>query len=235
MALWTMILRKMANNKWLQLNLWFGLTVCVALFSSMPLYSNAILQRTLVKELQQIQSVDGVYPGFVRVRTTNSSMTMDAKTIDAIAKADQFAKSIPQRMGLEPLSFYQQRFTQKMKVYGADASEQEKIAQKTTGAIKSLSDLEKRVRLIDGRMPAERTDGVFEALVTQTFLLKAKRDLGEELVAESANEGKFRIVPVGIMVTDPAADPYLPFMTQEDADGFLVPFNQFEKEFTKGG
>jgi len=41
MALLMMILRKMAKNKWLQLNLWFGLTVCVALFSSMPLYSHA--------------------------------------------------------------------------------------------------------------------------------------------------------------------------------------------------
>lgn len=235
MALWTMILRKMANNKWLQLNLWMGLTVCVALFSSMPLYSHAILERTLVKELQQIQSKEGVYPGFVRVRTTNSSTTMDDKTIEAIAKADQFAKSIPQSMGLEPLSFYQQRFTQKMRVYGADASDQEKIAQKTTGAIKSLSDLEKRVRLIDGRMPVDRADGVFEALVTQTFLLKAKRDLGQELIAESAGEGTFRVVPVGIMGTDSAADPYLPFLTQEDADGFLVPFDQFEREFTKGG
>ncbi|WP_027088015.1 ABC transporter permease [Cohnella panacarvi] len=235
MALWTMILRKMANNKWLQLNLWAGLTVCVALFSSMPLYSHAILQRTLVKELQQIQSEEGVYPGFVRVRTTNSSATMDDKTIEAIAKADQFAKSIPQRMGLDPLSFYRQRFTQKMKVYGADASDKEKIAQKTTGAIKSLSDLEERVRLIDGRMPVDRADGVFEALVTQSFLLKAKRDLGEELVAESAGEGTFRIVPVGIMGTDSAADPYLPFLTQEDSDGFLVPFDQFEREFTIGG
>ena len=77
MALWTMILRKMANNKWLQLNLWFGLTVCVALFSSMPLYSDAILQRTLLKELQLVQSKNAVYPGYIRVSSTVSSSKMD--------------------------------------------------------------------------------------------------------------------------------------------------------------
>ncbi|MFC5529482.1 ABC transporter permease [Cohnella yongneupensis] len=237
MALWTMILRKMANNKWLQLNLWFGLTVCVALFSSMPLYSDAIMQRTLIKELQQMQTESAVYPGFIRVSTSNSSSMMDKKTVETIERADQFARSIPGRMGLDALSFYQQRFTQLMKVYGADASELEKKQQKTAGAIKSLSGMENRVHLIDGRMPVDRTDGIFEALVTQDFLLKAKRDLGEELVAETTDgkQDKFRVIPVGIIETDPKADPYLPYLTNEDSDGFLIPFTQFEREFMKGG
>ena len=236
MALWTMILRKMANNKWLQLNLWFGLTACVALFSSMPLYSDAILQRTLQKELQLVQSKKSVYPGYMRVSTSVSSSKMDQKTVDAIGRADRFIQSVPKRLGLEALSFYQQRFTQKMKVYGADASEQEIKTQKTTGGFKSLSDMEKRVRLIDGRMPVDRTDGLFEALVTQNFLHSAKRDLGEELLAESADKQLFRVIPVGIIDTDPTADAYLPFLVTDEPDGFIIPFQQFEREFiTKDG
>jgi putative ABC transport system permease protein len=237
MALWIMILRKMANNKWLQLNLWFGLTLCVALFSSMPLYSEAILHRTLQKELQQVQSENAVYPGFVRVSTTISSSTMDKETLDKIQKADRFVLSIPDIMGLEVLSFYQQRFTQRMKVYGADASEQEKKSLKTAGSIKSLSDMEKRVRLIDGRMPMIREDGIFEALVTQKFLLTTKRELGEELAVVSPQDEKigYRVIPVGIIETDPSADPFLPYLTLEDSDGFIIPFEQFEHEFMVGG
>lgn len=231
MALWTMILRKMANNKWLQLNLWFGLTVCVALFSSMPLYSDAILERTLQKELQGVQSKNFVYPGYVRVSTSVSSNKMDQKTVDAIHRADRYIQSLPERTGLEALSFYQQRFTQKMKVYGADASEQEQKTQKTTGGFKSLSDMEKRVRLIDGRMPVDRTDGLFEAVVTQKFLNSVKRDLGEELVAETPDKQLLKVIPVGIIDTDPAADPYLPFLATDEPDGFLIPFQQFEREF----
>ncbi|NIK68094.1 ABC transporter permease [Paenibacillus sp. BK720] len=231
MALWTMILRKMANNKWLQLNLWFGLTVCVALFSSMPLYSDAILERTLQKELQLVQSKNSVFPGYVRVSTSVSSAKMDQKTAQAIERADRYIQSIPERMGLEALSFYQQRFTQKMKVYGADASEQEKKTQKTTGGFKALSDMDKRVRLIDGRMPVDRTDGLFEAVVTEKFLNSVKRDLGEELLAETADKHLFRVIPVGIIDTDPAADPYLPFLATDEPDGFLIPFRQFEREF----
>ncbi len=237
MALWTMILRKMASNKWLQLNLWFGLTICVALFSSMPLYSEAILQRTLQKELQRLQSESFVYPGYVRAATTISSSKSTEDTAEAIAKADRYMEGLPARAGLEQMSAYRQRATPKMKVYGADASEAERQAQKTSGAFKSLSDMETRVKLIEGRMPVDRTDGVFEALVTQRFLFAAKRGLGEELVAEYPEQEKvlFRVVPVGIIETDPAADPYLPFLTTESPDGFLVPFQQFEREFVQGG
>ncbi|WP_274652148.1 ABC transporter permease [Paenibacillus humicola] len=235
MALWTMIFRKMAKNKWLELNLWFGLTVCVALFSSMPLYSHAILQRTLLKELQRVQTENAEYPGFVRISTTNSSSKMDRKTIEAISRADRFAQTIPQRMGLTALSSYRMRATQKMKVYGADSSEQERQSQKTFGAFKSLSDVEKRVRLVDGRLPKDRNDGIFEALVTQDFLFKTKRELGQELIAESTDEIRFRVIPVGIIETNPAADPYLPYVTTEDGDGFIIPFVQFEREFTNGG
>ncbi|MBD7969514.1 ABC transporter permease [Paenibacillus gallinarum] len=237
MALWTMILRKMASNKWLQLNLWFGLTICVALFSSMPLYSDAILQRTLTKELQEIQHQSGVYPGFMRISTSVSSSVMDEKTIDAISRADQFAASIPDRTGIDAMSFYQQRMTHKMKVYGADASDQEKQIQKTTGIFKSLSDMEKRVKLTEGRMPVDRQDGVFEALVTQKFLLAVKRGLGDELlmVSPEADRSTFRVIPVGLIETDPVADPYLPYLTTDEENGFLIPFEQFKREFIEGG
>ncbi|MDQ6417861.1 FtsX-like permease family protein [Paenibacillus sp. LHD-117] len=237
MAIWTMILRKMAKNKWLQLNLWFGLTLCVALFSSMPLYSEAILQRTLVKELQSIQYREAVYPGYVRISTSVSAVEMDDQTKKKISQADRFVQLIPERIGLDALSFYQQRSTLKLKVYGADASEQEIKSQRTTGSFQSLSSLDKRVRIIDGRMPADRTDGVFEALVTQKFLLGAKRDLGEELIAQSPEneQTRFQVIPVGIIQTDPSADPYLPYMTEEYTDGFIIPYEQFEREFTQGG
>lgn len=235
MALWTMILRKMANNKWLQMNLWIGLTVCVALFSSMPLYSEAILQQTLQKELQSVQLQEGVYPGYIRIGTTVSSSTVDEKTVEAIRRADRFVQTIPGRAGLEALSAYQQRFTQRMKVYGADATDQEKQSQKAAGSIKSLSGLEKRVRLIDGVMPAVRTDGIYEALVTQKFLIATKRDLGDELIAEAPDKMKFRFIAVGIMETDPTADPYLPYLASEDSDGFIIPFDQFESDFIIGG
>src|SRR5690606_22717343 len=125
----------------------------------------------------------------------------------------------------------------KMKVYGADASEQEIQSQKTVGNFKSLSNMEQRVRLVEGRMPVDRTDGVFEALVAQKFLFAAKRGLGEELIVESTEQDRtqFHVIPVGIIETDVTGDPYLPYLTSDAADSFLIPLEQFEREFTIGG
>lgn len=237
MALWTMIVRKMVNNKWLQLNLWFGLTVCVALFCSMPLYSDAIMQRMLLKELQQLQERESVFPGYVKISTTVSSKTMDEKTRSLIEEADKFVESIPERMGMEAQSFYLQRFTPKMKIYGADASEQEKKVLDATGGFKTLTDMSERVHLIEGRIPVVRTDGVFEALVTERFLLSTKRELGQELIAEkmTGDRAKFRVIPVGLIETDPNADPYLPFLAEEVVDGFMIQVEAFDREFIEGG
>jgi len=237
MGLWTMIARKMARNKWLQLNLWFGLTICVALFCSMPLYSNAISQRTFVRELQAVQSQKSVYPGMVEISTTVSSHVMDEATKQKIADAEAFVKTIPQQMGIEARSFYEQKFTQKMKIYGVTATDEEKRWQNTIGGFRSLTDMKKRVRLIEGRMPSDRQDGIIEALVTQPFLFELKRGLGDELVVESMSDKqqRFRVIPVGIMETDPQADPYLPFLTDEVIDGFMIPEQQFDREFTQGG
>lgn len=184
-----------------------------------------------------MQSEHSVYPGYVRIATTLSSFKASEEAAEAIAKADRFVQSIPTRAGVDALSFYQQRFSQNMKVYGADANEQERKVQKTAGAFKALSDMEKRVRLVEGRMPVDRTDGVYEALVTQKFLFAVKRGLGEELTAESPEKDKstYRVIPVGIIETDPFADPYLPFVTTEVSDGFIIPFEQFEREFVVGG
>lgn len=238
MALWTMILRKMANNKWLQLNLWFGLTICVALFCSMPLYSDAIMQRTLQKELQLVTYRDEVYPGFIRIRTTVSRDMPHEQTIERLIEADRFAASIPRRMGLEAISAYQQKFTYKLKVYGADATEQERQLTTATGGFRALSDLEDRVRLVTGRFPEIRSDGVFEAVVSERFLLATRRHLNDELILEATSddltEMTFRVIPVGVINTDPEADPYLPFLLQDNYDGFFIPYEQFESEFVHG-
>ncbi|UUZ79210.1 hypothetical protein LJK88_28890 [Paenibacillus sp. P26] len=52
MALWVMMMRKMVKNKWLELSLLLGLVISVGLAASMPIYTGAILQRSLIKDLE---------------------------------------------------------------------------------------------------------------------------------------------------------------------------------------
>ena len=56
-------LRKMRQNRWLALSLLAGYLMAVAIVCSMPVYSHAILSRMLLKDLEQVQTSQNVYPG----------------------------------------------------------------------------------------------------------------------------------------------------------------------------
>ncbi|MBP3967090.1 ABC transporter permease [Paenibacillus lignilyticus] len=232
MAIWTMIFRKMAKNRWLQLNLWFGLTICVALFSSMPLYSHAILQRTLFKELQQLQKDQNVYPGSLRASTSVSGTRNFDEIRSLIGKADRYMYNAPQRLGLDAQSYIMSRATQSFKIIPVDASEREKKEMSVTGSIRTVSDIDKRVHLIDGRMPdANRSDGVYEALVTQKFIIDLKRDLDHEFVYTNKDTGQqLRIIPVGI-VESKQDNVYDQFNVESYNTSFYIPFKQFNHDF----
>jgi putative ABC transport system permease protein len=92
--------------------------------------------------------------------------------------------------------------------------------------------LEKRVRLIDGRFPnPNRSDGVYEAVVTQKFLIDLKRDLGHEFIYTNKESGKqLKIVPVGL-VESKTDNAYDQFSVEQYNSSFYIPFERFEKDF----
>ena len=61
------VLRKMLRNKWMVLCLVIGSLLAVSTISSMPIYSNSIFQRMLIKDLEQYQVENHTYPGQITV------------------------------------------------------------------------------------------------------------------------------------------------------------------------
>jgi len=239
LALWVMILRKMASTKWLQLNLWFGLTVCVALFSSMPLYANAILERTLQKELQLMQSERNIFPGYMRVNALPGTVGEMARIPQIVDDLDRYVTTFPERVGLSAHSGYIARSSAVLRSYGADATEEEIRSTNIVGSFRAVSNLERQVRLIDGRMPDPgRDDGVYEALVTQSYLIKLKRDLGDEITGLHRETGMtFRILPVGVIESalPGEIDAYAPYPLETYESSFYIPHEVFMRDFVYGG
>ena len=59
----TYLLGRVLNNKWLFTCLLIGAIIACAVSSSIPLYTNAILQRVLTKDLENYQVTKSVHPG----------------------------------------------------------------------------------------------------------------------------------------------------------------------------
>ena len=63
-----LVLRKIINNKWLMISLLLGMVLTVAMVCSIPLYTNGILQRMLIKDLEAYQQKTNIYPAKYEVK-----------------------------------------------------------------------------------------------------------------------------------------------------------------------
>ena len=77
-------LRKMLKNRWLTISLLIGYLMAVAIVASMPIYSHAILDRMLQKDLGQIQTQSRTYPGKI---SAEASLTAGAAAQSAKTRA----------------------------------------------------------------------------------------------------------------------------------------------------
>jgi len=69
-----LVLRKIINNKWLVLCLLIGSILAVAVVSSIPIYSNGMLQRMLVKDFETSQDSTGNYPATYQFKASLSRL-----------------------------------------------------------------------------------------------------------------------------------------------------------------
>lgn len=226
MALFVMIIRKMVQNKWLVFSLLIGILMSVALVSSMPIYSEGILSRMLKKDLERWQEVSNQYPGAVY-----SSMNFTDKPDRYNAMYDRYdtfinAEGAPGfQLPVQELVSDFASGSLRMK----QASDPEPITDRNSQAmtIKAFSDLEKHIKLKDGRMPAvSPVDGVYEVLVTERALAQFKTVLNTEFMVDADKmAAPIKFKPVGVFEKAEDDDPFFRFGNLSDmSTSFVLPF-----------
>lgn len=237
MAFLVMIIRKMMNNKWLELSLLIGLIFSVTLVSSMPIYTDAILQRMLVQDLQNREASTQEYSGFYGTIVNMSQESLEERETH-VKQIDQYMEELTRTEGLSLpiIHAVQERSTIRYDFLPADP-ETVDPSQRRYGNVAALSDLANNIRLIDGRMPAqEPVDGVYEALVFPITLSSFAMVLGNEFQVEHRNiEGKITVKPVGVM--EPLDEHNLYFNSKRMSNyrsAFFIPIELFDAEFLEG-
>lgn len=235
MAIIFMVLRKMIKNKWLVLCLLLGLIISIALVSSMPMYSGGVLQKLLVKDLEQYQQESNNYPGGYQL---SLYFQEDIKYEDRGAvydKLDKYIKQdVPQILGKPYLTFVQ---SVALDPYRMTPEDPTKVAPDPNryGKIQALIDFENHVKLIDGRMPAkEKVDGVYEALVTESALNKLNMVLGNVFIMTNPNDESvqpIKVKPVGVFVPKDERDLYWFRSLSTYDESFIINYDLFKKDF----
>ncbi len=208
--MWTLVIRKILNNKWMMLCLLFGFIIVVAMVSSVPVFNDGILQRMLIKEFEEYQLENNKYPGTYAVE---SNLAFTSKTSSKIKLYDYFSEKIEDEfmpdLGID--------FTASAKRIVADNivafPEDDKYS---TGKnlymrIQTMPEFEDHINIISGRMyETEAVDGVYEVIITE----KAMSDLSINLdivydahyVLDDAPTIKFKVV--GVFEMDDSQNPY---------------------------
>ncbi|WP_241674755.1 ABC transporter permease [Paenibacillus luteus] len=211
MALFVMIIRKMVQNKWLVASLFIGLVMSVALVSSMPIYSEAVLSRMLVKDLETMQAKRGVFPGnqYNKLFYTKETPEQMNSIFDKVDRYIQEEAPASFKIPVQELVVDLQ--SKSLKIRPMNDPDPETTKSVKTMTLRSFSELEQHIKLTDGRMPAEQqpVDGVYEVLVTDRSLMQFKTVLDSEFRLEDKKiAGEIKFKPVGVFEKKLDDDPY---------------------------
>jgi len=234
-ALFVMIIRKMVQNKWLVSSMFFGILMTVALVGTMPIYSEAILTRMLVKDLETFQTDKGTYPGthWAMMGFFNETSERRAKII---ADMDAFmADKAAPSFGIPVKELVQERRTKSVLFIPEGEENLKKSRQSAT--LRSYSDFEEHIKLEDGRLPSKLpVDGIYEVLVTEQALNNFKLVLDKVLtLSDDKIIGTVKIKPVGIFSKKQNNDPYFRNTTLSDLSSvFVMNEELFAQQFIRG-
>lgn len=237
MALLTMILRKMVKNKWLVISLFTGMLMTTALVSTMPVYSDAILSRMLIKDLERLQLDTGAPPVTYYSKANFTDANMDRR-LDSLRDLDEFMhQTAATGFDLPIREFVTERMTRMM-----DLEVEGRVIERNritpTAGILSVSGIEDHVELLDGRLPADKPDaeGVYEVMVTQRTLHKLDSVLGSILKLDDDKQNiHIRVKPVGVFQNEKEDDLFFRDTTLANYNNMLVIHEKvFEEELMNG-
>ncbi len=226
------VIRKIFKNKWLSACLLIGCLLAVSVISSIPMYSYAMFQRMLVKDLESIKTSRSCYPGIFNLNYSLASTTRNAEDTYERYKYydDVVTKYINEDSGLSVVESYKQ-FMQ-CSYYVARADEEPSRSMRST--IIAAGGIDDHVRIVAGRLPSsEIVDGCYEVMARDLFLEKSGMLLnGEyELYESIRDESGIKIRVVGIFTVADEADLYWLSTFSAYSTGVVMNYELFEQEF----
>ena len=81
------VFRKLLNKKWMAISLLIGNLLMIAIAAASPMYSQAVLQRALMKGMGNYLTETNQYPGTIIVKTQYSPyLNVDNTVIEALGE-----------------------------------------------------------------------------------------------------------------------------------------------------
>ncbi|SER56091.1 putative ABC transport system permease protein [Gracilibacillus ureilyticus] len=209
MTIFMMLFRKMNKNRWLVISLLSGMMISTMLTSSLPIYKESILQRMLIKELDQFYMDTWKYPGSLSAKLSLSLHDDEEVTrYELLQQLDEYwEQQIIEERSFEIHEFIRERSTRHFSVRPVTDKESNSDSHQVDMVMRT--NIEEHVDLVEGKYPsAAPVDGVYEGMVTEALLVQYDMELGDTFISENSIADGVKVKIVGIIEQKDLNDRY---------------------------
>lgn len=194
------VLRKMLNNKWMVLSLLIGNILLIAMVSSIPIYSNAILQRMLIKDLEQYQVDNDKYAAGISFKYDPTYVKEEYRKSEYLRLDSFIQKEVLPKFMLDLAVNKKTVYYENIKAKPEIAREDKPVDR--SFRLAAMTGMTEHITLVKGKVFSnEYNDGVVEVIVSEKLMESMDILLNETLVVNSFkanNNESFKVKIVGI-------------------------------------
>ncbi|MBQ7915729.1 MAG: FtsX-like permease family protein [Firmicutes bacterium] len=224
------IFQKILNKKWMVISLLIGNLLMVAVAAANPMYSQAVLQRTLVQEMSDYLTTKNKYPGTIIVRNNYSPFSKE-KSLEGLQATEDMLGEMVDELGVTVLE--EVRHLYRNNVRAVHEVKVEDGKNEMMAEITSYSNFEDHIQITHGRMYSDEIkDHVIEVVVNERTLVENNLILDEVLeLAElpDANGVPYKVKIVGIFEHKTDQDPYWVSSPSYWKEDFVIAENIFRE------
>ncbi|WP_050753094.1 FtsX-like permease family protein [Pseudobacteroides cellulosolvens] len=231
------VIRKMLKNKWMILCLLLGLILTVALVSCIPVYTDGVLQRMLIKDMEAYHESSGVFPGkyFVGANFTYDDAADIQKKYEAIDK--KVTKTLIPSVYLPVLTQTQHLSTIPLPIINSGEKNKQPTAQ-----LEAFSDFQNHTKITHGKAFTSGMDGdTYEAVVSEeafktlNLILDRTYLISDTLIYKENDNPKLKVKVVGIFAPKDLNDPYWFINMDSLKNSVIINFDLLKNNFVKNG
>lgn len=226
------ILKRIYNDKWLYFSLLIGMIMTLAMMTAIPIYTEGITHRMLVKDLESEQLRTGEFPGSLSYEAIYKRVPDESKKAETYMYFNK--KITTENMKALDVELLSKQYYMELNSFLLEKTE-------TTGrrnpkylTLASIYNLEEHVELEKGDFYSkEKVDGVYEAIISKKALIKNQLQLNKIYSLEVSNDQSIKVKIVGVYKQRANTDGFWTKENEDNEDQLLIDFKLLYTDFVK--
>ncbi len=202
------VINKLWKRKWMAISLIIGNVLLVGMIVGNIVYTNAVLNRVLVKDFNKYMSDTGTYPMQTEIEIRMDKSRSDASVARKVKELEGLTEGLAGSLGLDKKELISRYYIRTNYLFAPEDKEHSDFVLN----LSFLSDLEEHSTILSGEMyHNELVDGAIEVIVSRKTMMEHDLMVGMELYVADARDPEgnpYKIRVSGVFQNSVEQDAY---------------------------